>query len=184
MPLRLCIVAVREHAVQAFPLGGQLRAQILQRLPGRPARRQPLAVAGEMIQHGQLETGVREQQALVLRMDIHQPPGHFLQDADRHRAVVDEAARAPGARHHPPDQQAAVLRRLDVRFRQQGGQRFVPAGELRLDHAGISPLGDHRRVRASAGKQRQGTEQDGLAGACLSCNNDKTLRKHDIQRVD
>ena len=145
-PLGLVVVAVGLQAREPLPLRGEPGAQVLQRAPGLPAGGEPCAVAGEMVQHGKLEMGIGEQQALVLRMDVHQALGHLLQQADLHRAVVDEAARTSRPGHHAADQQRAAVR-LDIRLGQQGVQGFVLAGELRLDHAGISSLLDQRRVR-------------------------------------
>ena len=143
---QIALAEKKELAKKLEDFRGELRAQVLQRTPGLPAGGQPRAVAGEMVQHRKLEMRVGQQQALVLRMDVHQALRHLLQQTDLDRTVVDEAARTSRTGHHAADQQRAAVR-FHVRLGQQGVQGFVLAGELRLDHAGISSLLDQRRVR-------------------------------------
>ena len=55
--------------------------------------------------------------------------------------------------------------------------------EFSLNHAVVRAFRDHGSIRLRAHDKRQCTKKNGLTSSGLTCYNDQTLRKINIQRV-
>ena len=71
---------------------------------------QAVAVAGQRVEHTELIGGRRQQQVLVLRVDIHQVQRHIAQKRERHRRIVDERPRTPSGRNFPAENHALRIK--------------------------------------------------------------------------
>ena len=120
----------------------------------------------------------------MLGMDVHKPGCDTLEDLERDGRIINERSGTAGRRNHPADEQfSGVI--IQIIFMKKVPHDRITFGnpEKRLDDTIVSMGADHRCVSLGAKQQRQSPEQDGFSRSGLSCNNDETLRKNDIQRV-
>ncbi len=113
--------------------------------------------------HGRLDQGAIG----MLTVDLDQRRADLAQQHDRHRRIVDEGAAAPvGALHAAQDQ---VALGFDAAVGKDRPRRMIGGHvEDRGDIALGAVVAHQRGVAAPAQRQRQGIEQDGLAGAGLA----------------
>ena len=120
---------------------------------------------------------------VMLAVDLDQRAAERAQHLHAHRLVVDEGARAPiGELDAPQDQ--PVLRRDAVLAQQR------ERGMIRLDVEGgrdlplRGALAHQGRVAAPAEREREGVEQDRLAGPGLAGEHRQAGRAIDIEPLD
>ena len=99
-------------------------------------------------------------------MNPQQPRREVLQEAQRHRLILDEDAVAPLARNLAPDHQLVVLD-LDARLEKTSPQRSVAREDPR-DRRTLGPLADEVARRACPGEKRQRVDHQRLAGSGLA----------------
>ena len=142
--------------------------------------RNKLFIAAEGIQNAAMR-GIVEQSAVVgLPMDFHQHAAQIAQQANAHRLVIHECARAAIRRDRTPQDDFAVGRNFV--FRDQGESGMVFGQIEDRDRGALRRAGANARspARACAGRQSQGIEQNGFARAGLTREHVETGRK--IQR--
>ena len=119
----------------------------------------------------------------MLAVDLDQRRAERLQRLHAHRLIVDEGAGAAVGELHAAQDQRLVGG--DVAFSQQCARR-MPRRQLehRGDLALLGALAHQRGVAARAERQREGIEQDRLAGAGLAGQHGKARREIDVEPVD
>ena len=158
--------------------------QLAQGIPAGPGLREEAAVAGVAVEAAEPERWIRKQEILVLRVDVHQVSGQFLQHGQGHGQVVDERTGTPGPVDDAPDEQAAVLPVELIRLQDVPDGTVALQDEFGLDHAAFAVGSDDGGIRLAAQHEGEGAEQDGFSRTGLARNNDETLRKINLQRVN
>ena len=127
--------------------------------------------------------GIDQRALVVLAVDFDQRGAQFLHCLHAHRLVVDEGARAPVRQLHAAQDQF-VLGRNVMRLEQRPCRMVA----LDLEHGGdlalLDAVADQRLVAAPAQRQREGVEQDRLAGAGLAGEHGKAAGEIDVEPVD
>ena len=125
-----------------------------------------------------------DQRALVvLAVDLDQRPAQRLQRLHAHRLVVDEGAGAAVGELHAAQDQLVLGRDVvcgHERARRMVGRRLERRGHLPL----LGALAHQRDVAARAERQREGIEQDRLAGAGLAGEHGQAGGEIDVEPVD
>ena len=125
-----------------------------------------------------MDAGIDQGAVVVLAVDLDQERADLPQQRHRDRLVVDEGAAPPVAALDPAQDQFALAG--DAAFAEQRPYR-VAGGEVE-DRRHVTLLGtlaDQRAVAAPAKRQRQGVEQDRLAGAGFAGEHRHALREID-----
>ena len=119
----------------------------------------------------------------MLAVNFDQRHADLLQHLHAHRLIVDEGAGAPvGELHAAQDE---LVLGGDIVFLEQRARRMI-AGDVEAgDHLALLDAVAHQRlVAARAQGQREGVEQDRLAGAGLAGEHGKPVGKIDVEPVD
>src|SRR2546425_838737 len=122
---------------------------------------------GEPVQQVELARGLEQALVLVLAVDLDERVPEALEQADRHRRVVDERAVAAAARELATHHDLALLHR-ESRLVERGRHAAVGHGEHRFHGGALGVGADHVGRGAAAARQEEGVDQDGLAGAGLA----------------
>ena len=129
--------------------------------------------------HGRLDHGA----VGMLAVDLDQRRADLAQEHDRHRRIVDEGAAAPVRALHAAQDQVAV--RVDAAVGKDRPRRMVGGDVEDRGHVALAAVLAHQRgVAAPAERQRQGIEQDRLAGAGLAGERRQPGGKIRAQTVD
>ena len=113
--------------------------------------------------HGRLDHGA----VGMLTVDLDQRRADLAEQHDRHRLIVDEGAAAPVGTLHAAQDQVALG--FDAACRKDRPRRVTGGHIEDRGHIALGAVVAHQRgVAAPAQRQRQGIEQDGLAGAGLA----------------
>ena len=130
-----------------------------------------------------VRSGIDQRAGVMLAVDLDQRRTQRLQGLHADRLVVDEGPRtAVGELHAAQDQRlvggdVAVGEKLPRRMLRR---QFEHRRDLPLLHA----LADQRRVAARAKRQREGVEQDRLAGPGLAGQHGEPRREVEVEPVD
>ena len=127
--------------------------------------------------------GVGQRAIVVLAVDLDQRLAELLHDLHAHRLVVDEGAGAAVGELGAAQDQLVLVG--DVVGLEDRARRVIAAD---LEHGGDLPLlralADQRLVAAAAERQREGVQQDRLAGAGLAGEHGEPRGEIDVQLVD
>ncbi len=128
--------------------------------------------------------GSIDQRALVvLAVDLDQRRAEAFQDLHADRLIVDEGARAPVGELDPPQDQFVLGRDVVVfehEMRRVPGRHVEGGRHLPL----LDTLAHQAGVAARPQRQREGVEQDRLAGAGLAREHGKAAGEIDIEPID
>ena len=127
--------------------------------------------------------GIDQRAVVVLAVDLDQRRAERAQRLHAHRLVVDEGAGAPVGELRAPQDQLVVG--LDAVV---GGQRADRMVARQLEGGRHLPLlgavAHQRGVAARAERQREGIEQDRLAGAGLAGEHGQPVGEIDVEPID
>ncbi len=136
--------------------------------------------AAEGIQQTALFGSLEQRVMRMLAMNIDQELAQLFQLLGSRRAAVDEGARAASGFNHAAHQQHIVVAGQII-FPQPVGQAAIGwRGEFGRHLGARGAFAYHAGIGTLAKNQRDGIEQDGLAGAGLASEHGKTGRE--IQR--
>ena len=126
---------------------------------------------------------INQRAGVVLAVDLDERRAEALQGLHAHRLIVDEGAGAAVGELRAPQDQLTV--RGDVMRRQQRPCRVL-AGQLeRRRHLTLlRALAHQARIAARAEREREGIEQDRLAGAGLAGQHREPGVEVDIEPID
>ena len=147
---------------------------------GLTASRQP----AEGVEDVAVGRRIDQRAVVVLAVDLDERRADRSQHLHADRLVVDEGARAPVRELDAAQDQVAVD--VDIGpWRDRGGPGW-PAGRSNtaVTWPACSPCRTRRAVAAPAEREREGIEQDGLAGARLAREHAEPGRKSKLQPVD
>ena len=150
---------------------GHKRLQVLTGLPPVVVQ---LLIGGQLgivvrqqVEHVQLEALLVEQEVLMLGVDIDEQLAQLFHLRQRGRCVVDEGtALTRSIKLAAQDALVFVLQFVGFEERLHAIGRHV---EVRLNDAFRSPLADGLHVGTLTQQQADGSQNDGLAGTCLTC---------------
>ena len=126
---------------------------------------------------------VDERALVVLAVDLDQRRPERLEHLHAHRLVIHEGAGAPvGELHAPQDQ--AVLGGDAVLGEQRERRMAAFDVERRRDLALFGAVAHQAGIAAAAERQREGIEQDRLAGAGLAGQHRQSGRIVDVEPFD
>ena len=135
------------------------------------------------IEQAAVRSGIDQRAGVVLAVNLDQRRAKRLQRLHADRLVVDEGAGAAVGELHPAQDQR--LAGVDVGFGQQRAGRML---RRQLEHRGdlalLGALAHQGGVAARAQRQREGIEQDRLAGAGLAGQHGKPGREIEVEPVD
>ena len=173
-------------ALRALDLGAVGRKLALARAAHLP---QPLHRAGvgferaEGVEQPAMGGDVDQRALVVLAVDLDQRGAERLQGLRAHRLVVDESAGAAVGELHAAQDQLVLGRDVVCRHqraRRMRGRQLEGGGHLAL----LGAVAHQRDVAARAQRQREGIEQDRLAGAGLAGQHRQAAREIDIEPID
>jgi len=120
---------------------------------------------------------------VVLAVDLDQPLARLAQEIDRDRLVVDEGPCASVLALQPAKDQIAIA--VDAAFGEELADRVV-GGEVEYGgHITLAgPVAHQRAVAAAAEGQRQGIEENRLAGTGLAGEHRHSGTKIDSETLD
>ncbi len=127
--------------------------------------------------------GVDQRAVVVLAVDFHQGGAEALENLHADRLIVDEGARAPVGELDPPQDQFVLGRDVVVfehEMRRVPGRHVEGGRHLPL----LDTLAHQAGVAARPQRQREGVEQDRLAGAGLAREHGKAAGEIDIEPID
>ncbi len=127
--------------------------------------------------------GLDQRAVVVLAMDFDQRGADGAQHLHRHRLVIEEGAGAAVGQLDTAQDQF-VLRRNVVGGQDRAGRMIHRHVEGRRHLPLLGTLADQAGIAAGAQRQREGIEQDRLAGAGLAGQHRQTRREIDIEAVD
>ena len=139
--------------------------------------------AAILVEEQPVRLGVDQRAVVVLAMDLDQRRAHLLHQPDARRPVVDEDARSPvGALDTAQDQVAVVVEAVvgEEAPGRMGGRQVEDGRHLALFRA----VPHQPAVAAPAERERQGVEQDRLAGAGLAGEHGQTVVQREVEPVD
>ena len=141
-----------------------------------------LLVGTERVEHAQLEALGRQQEVLVLRVDVDEALAQQLHDGERYGCVVDEGtALARGGYLAAYDALGVVLNLVLFEQRLQ----FVACDvEGSLDDTFRSSLAYGGSLGTLSGEQPDGTEEDRLTGTRFARDNGETFCKVEVEQLD
>ena len=173
-------------ALRALDVGavrGQLLLARAAILP-QPRHRRRLAIeVAKGIEQPAMGRGVDQRAVVVLAVDLDQRRAERPQRLHAHRLVVDEGAGAAVGELHAPQDQLVVG--LDAVVGDQRAHRMVARQLERRRHLPLLRAMAHQRgVAARAERQREGIQQDRLAGAGLAGEHGKALGEIDVEPID
>ncbi len=119
----------------------------------------------------------------MLGMYVNEPVGERLDDRQGHRLIVDERTGASGTVKDTADSYLTAVPIQVGRLHPLLKLRVLCYAEESLNHTGVTGLPYHGRLRLGTKHERKGAEKNGLSGSRLACNNHKTRRKINLQRV-
>ena len=127
--------------------------------------------------------GVDQRAVVVLAVDLDQRRAERAQRLHAHRLVVDEGAGAAVGELRAPQDQSVVGR--NAVFRGERADRMVARQFEGSGHLPLLRAMSHQRgVAARAERQREGVEQDRLAGTGLAREHGKPLGEIDVEPID
>ncbi len=127
--------------------------------------------------------GIRQGPVVVLAVDLDQRRPDGAQDLHADRLVVDEGAGAPVRDLDPAQDQVALG--VDVGGGREHAGRMVGGHvEHRRDLALRLALAHQAAVAAAAERQREGIEEDRLAGAGLPGQDAQAFAKVQLELID
>jgi len=157
-------------------------------LPQLLQRGDLLLEAGERIQQATVGRGIDQRALVMLAVNFDQRGAYRLQGLHADRLVVDEGAgTAIGQLHPAQDHLAGIFSARVVKAvvaQDQSRRMTLGHVEHRSDLALLHAVPDQARVAAAAERQREGIEQDGLAGAGFTGQHRQATRKFDIEPFD
>ncbi len=173
-------------ALRALDLGAQRGQLRLLRAALVPEPRDPGGLVVEAaigIEQRAMGRRVDQRALVVLAVNLHQRRAERAQHLDADRLVVDERAGAAVGHLHAAQDQFVLDRNVivrqqrprRVRGRQIEGRRHLPL---------LGALAHQRGVAAGAERQREGIEQDRLAGPGLAGQDRKAGGEIDVEPVD
>ncbi len=118
----------------------------------------------------------------VLAVDIDEILSQFAQHLNRHRAAVDEAARRFVGFDHAPQHAFLIVEELMLLEPFGGGVCWFER-EVRGHFGARAAVANDIAVGAVAQHQRQGIDEDGLAGAGLSGQHAEARIECDLKLV-
>jgi hypothetical protein len=127
--------------------------------------------------------GIDQRAVVVLAVNLYQRSTDGAQHLHRHRLVVEEGAGAAVGQLDPAQDQL-VLRRNVVGGQDRPRRMIDPHVEGCRHLPLFGALADQAGIAARAERQREGIEQDRLAGAGLPGQHRETRREIDVEAVD
>jgi hypothetical protein len=127
--------------------------------------------------------GIDQRAVVVLAVDLDQSRAQFLHHLNADRLVVDKGAGAAIRELHPAQDQFVLggnIVGLQERARRMLLADLEGGGDLALLHA----LAHQRLIAAGAERQREGVEQNRLAGAGLAGEHGQPAGEIDVEPID
>ena len=146
------------------------------------ARRLP-AQAAESIHQVAMAGRIDQGAVIVLAVNLDQRLSHLAQQLHAHAGVVDEGA-APSVGALDPAQDQGVIGGDAVLGQEREHRMAVGQVEHRRDLALARAAAYQRSVAAPANSEREGVEQDRLAGAGLAGQHRQALAEFEVEFVD
>ncbi len=131
-----------------------------------PGRDLPPHLAADTVEPLALQLGIGEAQLVALTVDPQQPRSELLQQAQRHRLVLDEDAIAPFAGDLAADDELFLFD-LDAGFPELGPQRGI-ALEDPGNRGALGSFANQVAGGTGAGEKGQRIDHQRLAGAGLA----------------
>jgi hypothetical protein len=154
-----------------------LRPQIAHLLP-KPIR------VGESVEHGELVHGFEEPLVFVLAMHVDEVIAEALQEADRHRRVVDEGTVSASPRELAAHEDLPIVG-SESRLLENGESTAVAVVfEASLHGGRIRPGADDVGLGARPAQEEESVDQQGLAGARFAREDVQSRNEGDGDRVD
>ena len=126
-------------------------------------------------------TGIDQRAGVVLTVNFNERGAQRLQRLHADRLVVDEGAGAAVGKLHAAQDHRLINSDVgEQSARRMLGRQFEHRGDLAL----LGALAHQGGVAARAQRQREGVEQDRLAGAGLAGQHGKARREIDVEPVD
>ncbi len=142
-----------------------------------------MVVAGNDVDHRQLEVLLAEQQVLVLRVNVDQLFAQLLERLQRDGRIVDEgSALAGGGQLAADDGVVGVV--LYIVVAEEGLHAVARQVEVGLDDALVGALLQRLRVGALSQEQAYGSEYDALARPRFAGNHGESGVQLDIELVN
>ena len=172
------------------PRGIDARAMLLQRVAGFALRRPQLRNLGglrfepaEGIDQAAVGRRLDQRALVMLAVDLHQRRADGLERLHAHRLVVDQGARAPVGKLHAAQNQL-VLGGNVVRSEHGVGRMLARHVEDRAHLPLLDAVAHQAGVAAGAEREREGIEQDRLAGAGLAGEHREAGRELHVEALD
>ena len=140
-------------------------------------------VVTDDVEYAHLEILLREQQVLMLGMDVEQSFAELAQVGNGRRRIVDERAALACCCQFAADD-AVMPVEVEVVLLEEGIQSVAVEVELCLDDASVGSVLDHACLGSLAKQQGDGSEENALTGACLARDDRKAAIEAYVERSD
>ena len=144
---------------------------------------QLLLVAGDDVNHAQLEVLLVQQQVLVLRVYVDQTFAQLLEHGERHGGVVDKGTALARCGQLTTDDGILGLV-LNVVVIKEGFHVIAAQVEVGLDDTLVCPLLDGLRVSALTQQQSYGAQNDALARSGLACYHGESGVQLNVEHIN